>query len=105
MSALTAKRPRWIAVSRSSAACNVRLIAGSSTMPAEPLSVWKARKMRSIRSTGDALALDCDQVVGRLMDQLARFGDELLLQGVHAGAPVSTATWRIRSASETGLTR
>ena len=33
------ERPAWIAASRSSAACSVRPIAGSSTTPAEPLSV------------------------------------------------------------------
>ena len=38
-------------------------------------------------------------------DQLARFDDELFVERVHCGAPVSTATWRSRSASDTGLTR
>jgi hypothetical protein len=39
------------------------------------------------------------------VNELPRFRDKLLVEGVHAGAPVSAATWRMRSTSETGLTR
>ena len=52
-----------------------------------------------------SLTLHRDQVVGGLMNQLARFGDELLVQGVHAGAPERTAAWRSRSCCDTGLIR
>ena len=40
----------------------------------------------------ESLALQRDQIVGRLLNQLPRFGNELLVQRVHLGAPVSTAT-------------
>ena len=39
----------------------------------------------------EPFALHRDQIVGGLLDQLARFGDELLMQGVHGGAPERTA--------------
>ena len=45
---------------------------------------------------GKSFAFQRDQIVGCLLDQLARFDDELLVQGVHDGAPASTATWRTR---------
>jgi hypothetical protein len=52
-----------------------------------------------------AIALQCDEVVRRLANEIAGFGNELFLQGVHGTAPVSTAAWRTSSASVTGFTR
>ena len=40
----------------------------------------------------ESFALQRDQIVSRLLNQLPRFDDELLVQGVHLGTPVSTAT-------------
>ena len=46
-----------------------------------------------------------DEIVIRLLEQFARLGDELFMERVHCGAPVSTATWRSRSGPDKGLTR
>ena len=66
--------------------------------------------MESSEDAGDQravirCALQLDQTTGRLTDQVAAFQQELFKQRVHAGAPVSTATWSARSAAATGLTR
>ncbi len=53
--------------------------------------MWKARKIRSIRSIANSFALQRDQIISRLLNQLPSLRNELLVQGVHSGAPVSTA--------------
>ena len=52
-----------------------------------------------------SITLYRDQVVGGLMDKLARLGYELFVQRVHIGAPERTAAWRTKSCFDTGLTR
>ena len=58
-----------------------------------------------VRKAEEVVGLYRDQVAGSLMNQFARFGNELFMQRVHVGAPERTEAWRTRSCCDTGLTR
>jgi hypothetical protein len=57
-----------------------------------PLQGMKGAQQLVHPGVAHAIALDPDQGVGRLRDQVARFGDELFAERAHRGTPVSTAT-------------
>ena len=57
-----------------------------------PLQGMKGAQQPVRLGVADAIALDPDQGVGRLRDQVARFGNELFAERAHRGAPASTAT-------------
>ena len=57
-----------------------------------PLQGMKGAQQPVHLGVARAVALDCDQRVGRLRDQVARFGDELFAERAHRDAPVNTAT-------------
>ena len=80
-------------------------MAAKSTMPAAPFSVWKARNAPSRRSLSSGRSLERQQVVGGLLDQLARFDQELFEEFVHAGSPHSMAAYSTSVSWRTGLTR
>ena len=98
-------RPAWTAASTSSAACSTRPIDGKIDHAGGALQGVKSPKHAVDPLVGKPLALGDHEIVARLLDQIARLGNELVVKRVHGGEPVRTATCRTRSASDTGLTR
>ena len=98
-------RPSRTAASMSSAAWSIRVSGWMPKTPDEPFRVWNSPEDCRDQRAVIRCPLKRYQVAGRLADQVAAFQQELFKQRVHAGTPVSTATWSARSGAATGLTR
>ena len=105
MSVVTASSPERTALSASSAAVSARPMAANSTMPAEPFSVWKARKALSSRSRSPGDCSSASRSATACSDEFAALDQELFDELVHADWPQNRAAYRASISWVIGLTR